>query len=245
MNDTDVNHNLFGIWQREVQNSFTERNYLALPISDLPNDCRVDARSMLTYMNRLEKDYHALFLSHEQTKNHLKMIEKRLSVIEKEQKFNNNNLLLQQNQIMEQNIAINRLTDTLSEFFEKDFGMKWKRNTGVNTILDREDLIVDNSEATNNQRKLPDWETVAQTLKICPIQNFIYEYMDNECEKVYEQLDAKDSKNRKQKCNFTTLYNMLITCLPDGVQCVCERPTVTEELIDWKHECQELSKKCA
>ena len=126
MNDTDVNDNLFGIWQREVQNSFTERNYLALPISDLPNDCRVDARSMLTYMNRLEKDYHALFLSHEQTKNHLKMIEKRLSVIEKEQKFNNNNLLLQQNQIMEQNIAINRLTDTLSDFFEKDFGMKWK-----------------------------------------------------------------------------------------------------------------------
>ena len=173
------------------------------------------------------------------------MIEKRLSVIEKEQKFNNNNLLLQQNQIMEQNIAINRLTDTLSEFFEKDFGMKWKRNTAMNTILDREDLIVDNSEATTNQRKLPDWETVAQTLRNCPIQIFIYEYMDNECEKVYDKFEGKDSKHRKQKSNFTTLYNMLITCLPDGVPCVCDRPTVTEELIQWKIECQELSKKCA
>lgn len=84
MKETNVSDYLFGIWQGEIQNSFTEKNYLALSISDLPDDCRVDARSMLTYMKRLEKDYYALFLSHEQTKDHLKMIEKRLTVMEKE-----------------------------------------------------------------------------------------------------------------------------------------------------------------
>ena len=161
MKDTNVSDQLFGIWQGEVQNSFTEKKYLALSISDLPDDCRVDARSMLTYMKRIEKDYYALFLSHEQSKNHLKMIEKRLSVMEKEQKFNNSLVLQQQNQIMEQSMAINCLTDTLSNFFEKDFGMKWKRNTAMNTILDREETIINNSEENNNQSKLPDWETVA------------------------------------------------------------------------------------
>lgn len=97
--------------------------------------------------------------------------------------------------------------------------------------MDSDKTLIDDSEETNNQSKLPDWETVAQTLKICPIQNFIYEYIDNECEKFYEQLEEKDGKSRKNKSNYTTVYNILINCLPDILQCVCNKPSVPEELI--------------
>ena len=110
MDETNVSDELFRKWQLEVKEDFRSKNYLALPIGELNEECRVDGRSMLSYVKRIEKDCYGMFVAQEKSNRNMIAMQKELMSVKKDLKEAKEHL-------MEQTIAVNRLTDTLSEFF--------------------------------------------------------------------------------------------------------------------------------
>ena len=112
-------------------------------------------------------------------------------------------------QLMEQTIAVNHLTDTLSDFFESDFKVKWKKQRTDN-IVNEDETILDNVREQNvTTAPLQDWSTVIRIMDVCIMENYIFLYHDNDVEEVYEQTEKKH-KHEEEKINcYKNLYHII------------------------------------
>lgn len=228
MQEVNVSDELFKTWQQEVKNDFVAKNYLALPQSDIQGDIRVDVRTPLLCLRKVEQSSSASYSANAQTQTEVRHLREEVKMLR--------NTVEKLVNTIENLVDINSLT----------VDRKRKRISNDNENVDVHEIVAVNTQDRNNQHKsvnLPTWETVSNILKKTQLEDFIFNYMDYQTDMVYDNVgDGKKSKIRTEKKRFTKLYETIMLCKCTDDDDLTERPSDPAELLAWKNHTQAMSR---
>ena len=191
MHETGVDEELFNKWQDEVKDHFVDRNYLALPENEVPGDIRVDARNMTTTVRRIENNTFAAHTHNVKVKEHMSATNLRLEKVERK--------LEEQNQaIIDLSMNIQGLTGVIRELIDDDSGVLRKKLKENGSFFDDKSVSEKTTEEnTESSFVNDDFESVLKIMQTCRMDRYVFEYMDQEVEKVY---DCYKKNFQQKKC---------------------------------------------
>ena len=99
-----------------------------------------------------------------------------------------------------------------------------------------------------NNNNCPNWHYIEKKTDNSPLEMYLFNYLDNEVEKVYEWYKVMNKNNidiRKKKNKMSKTFKFLMKCLPVDIEMVAmEKPKDKTKLMKWKGELEDVSKLC-
>ena len=256
---------------RGSKKNFISKNYLALWLSDIGNNVCVDVRTPLVCLKKVEQSSSAAYAVIAQMQTELHKLREENFVMKEQMNELKNGFLsmysMQREVLKSVNFLSNAQRNMKHSLSPEDSESQKRLKCTTNNELvvygdgsECEDKSVEESFEVNifSQETLPeesgenvklmlnDWSAVSDKLAKVPLEDYIYNYLDQRTEKVYEKLmddGTKSQSIRKAKERFTKIYTTLMLGKPTKDEELEQKPSSPNKIIHWKERTQKMSKE--
>ena len=156
MQDVNVSEELFKIWQEEIKKDFVSKNYLALPMSEIPQDIRVDVRTPLLCLRKVEQSSSASYSTNAETQTEVRHLREEVKML--------------MNTVSNLVDVVKKQDEKIDWLVQERKQKKLKLSNDMENTQDISCVNISDENTTNQSiveenENLPTWETVSKILK--------------------------------------------------------------------------------